>query len=744
MAFRLLRMLAFAAALWGVTPMPGSGQTLSAVLPKQLLSRNSLHMETNVPCEIVFTAQRLHADPFQSVVLDVVFTDPTGQSRRVPAFWAGGPVWKVRYASPLPGRHRWHSICNTAEDAGLHAVEGSVEVRRYRGTNPLFQHGPVRVATDKRHFEYADGRPFFWLGDTWWMGLSQRLHWPDEFAELTADRKTKGFNVVQIVAGLYPDMFPFDPRGANEAGFPWAADYTAIRPEYFDMADRRLQYLVDQGITPCLVGAWGYFLPWMGTAKMEAHWRYLIARYGSWPVVWCAAGEANLPWYLAPGFPYDDRKQAQGWTDVLRFIRATDPFRRPLTIHPTAINFYTARHATDDPNLLDFDMLQTPHGQREAVPVTIGAVRASVAAAPAMPVIDGEASYERLMDSLPTEWTRAMFWICLMNGAKGHTYGANGIWQLNRKGQPHGASPHGGSYGVIAWDDAMHLPGSAQVGYGRRFFESLPWTQLEPMPNTVSWEGSTVPTVPGDWIWFPEGDPKRDAPTASRYFRRLFDLPNSRAVHRAQITLTADDQFTLWVNGRKIGSGTNWSVLSTFDVTNALHKGSNLIAIQAENLKAPVALNPAGLTTAIEIEFTDGTRQVLRTGTDWQASRLGAPGWNSLGFAAADWSRALVTAAYGDPPWGRPGIEDPLFAPQACGIEDRLRTVYVLSPRPIVVSGLRSHSVYHLTYFDPVTGSSTRRKRIQIDPNGDWHCPAPDFGHDYVLLLTLTGSPEKN
>ena len=34
-----------------------------------------------------------------------------------------------------------------------------------------------------------------------------------------------------------------------------------------------------------------------------------------------------------------------------------------------------------------------------------------------------------------------MFWLCMMNGAAGHTYGANGIWQCNRKGQPHGASP---------------------------------------------------------------------------------------------------------------------------------------------------------------------------------------------------------------------------------------------------------------------------------------------------------------
>lgn len=450
-----------------------------------------LRAEANVPIELTFTAQKPHADPFNSVTLDVRFTGLTGDLRTVPAFWAGGNQWKARYASRELGAHRWTAVCNDSADLGLHSVSGAIEVTPYRGDNPLYVHGPIRVAADKRHFEHADGTPFFWLGDTWWMGLSHRLHWPDEFQRLAADRKGKGFNVIQIVAGLYPDMHPFDPRGANETGFPWEKEYAAIRPEYFDASDTRLRYLVEQGITPCIVGAWGYFAPMMGVEKMKAHWRYLIARYGAWPVVWCAAGEANLPWYLAKGFPYDDREQVHAWTEVLRSIRETDPFRRPLTIHPTAINEYTARHATDDGALLDFDFLQTPHGQREAVPITVGAVRKSMEATPKLPVINGEAAYEMLGDSLPTQWTRAMFWLCLTNGAAGHTYGANGIWQVNRKGEPHGRSPHhatGNGYGLIAWDEAMNLPGSQQMGFAKKFFESVPWTQLVPMPESVVWQ----------------------------------------------------------------------------------------------------------------------------------------------------------------------------------------------------------------------------------------------------------------
>ena len=359
--------------------------------------------EANRMVELSFNANRTYTDPFNEVSLDVTFIDPRGRELRVPAFWAGGQVWKARYASPVVGTHHFRSECSEAQDRGLHGVTGQVEVRPYTGHNQLYAHGPLQVAPNRRYLEHADHIPLFWLGDTWWMGLCRRLRWPEEFQQLAADRKEKGFNVIQIVAGLYPDMPAFDPRGANEAGFPWETNYTRIRPEYFDAADQRLGYLVEQGLTPCIVGAWGYFMPWMGVDKLKAHWRYLIARYSAWPVVWCAAGEANLPWYLAKGFPYDDRKQVHDWTEVMRFIRENDPVHRPLTVHPTAINRYTARHATDDPGLLDFDMLQTPHGQREAVPVTVNAVRQSYAAAPVLPVIDGEASYEMLNDSLPTE-----------------------------------------------------------------------------------------------------------------------------------------------------------------------------------------------------------------------------------------------------------------------------------------------------------------------------------------------------
>ena len=482
-------------------------------VPCSLTAAETPTAEANRVVELMFTAQKKHDDPFNTIELDVTFTAPDGKTVAVPAFWAGGDVWRVRYASPQVGTHTYRTQCSDSTDAGLHGCEGKVTIRPYEGENPLYKHGPIRVADDHRHFMHADGTPFFWLGDTWWMGLCDRLKWPDDFKALAADRREKGFNVVQIVAGLYPDMPAFDDRGRNEAGFPWKKDYSHIRPEYFDKADERLFYLADQGIVPCVVGAWGYHLPWMGVEKMKKHWRYLIARYGALPVVWCVAGEINLPYYLDKGFPKGGEKQTADWEDVIRYVRKVNAFGRLVTVHPTGLPPLSGRALYKDQELLDFDMLQTGHGGREVLAPSIRTLRTSYESKPTMPVINGEVCYEALLDRIPAEVPRLMFWASVLSGAAGHTYGANGIWQVNRKDRPYGKSPHGGDYGHLPWDEAMKLPGSGQLGMAKRLLEKYPWQRFELHPEWAAWEGSSAAAVSwGDWIWYPEGDPAKDAP----------------------------------------------------------------------------------------------------------------------------------------------------------------------------------------------------------------------------------------
>jgi len=439
----------------------------------------------NCMTEWSYSSHKIYKNPFNDVELNIVVTDSEGKENIVPAFWAGGNVWRVRYASEKVGTHRYRTLCSDTENSSLHGQEGVLEVTPYEGDNPLLKHGHLRISENRRYFEHLDGTPFFWLGDTWWMGLCKRLRWPGDFQLLTADRVSKGFTVIQIVAGLYPDMPAFDPRGANEAGYPWKEDYSRINPNYFDMADLRINWLVQSGLVPCIVGCWGYFIDFAGVEVMKKHWRYLLARYGAFPVVWCMAGEATMLYYLSEAHSSQTKRQAAiakaraDWTEVTRYLRSIDPYHHPITLHPNDC----ARNMVDDPSLIDFDMLQTGHGGRDSMPNTVRRVLDSVASIPKMPVINGEVCYEGILGQSWQNIQRFAFWACVLSGAAGHTYGANGIWQVNTQEKPFGPSPHGMSWGDTPWDEAYKLAGSAQLGVGKRLLERYRWWEFERHPE---------------------------------------------------------------------------------------------------------------------------------------------------------------------------------------------------------------------------------------------------------------------
>jgi hypothetical protein len=449
-----------------------------------------VHAYTHCMTEIAFPSARTYRDAYNEVDVDVTFTGPGGERICVPAFWAGDHVWKVRFAAPQPGEYEYTTACNRADDTGLHAQTGRVVAEPYRGDSLLLAHGRLRVSPDRRYLQTSDGRPFFWLADTWWMGLCTRLDWPDGFQRLAADRVSKGFNVIQIIAGPYPDMDAWDPRGMNEAGYPFQQGFERINPAYYDMADLRIGHLVRCGLVPCVVGMWGYYLPQIGLERVKRYWRYIVARYAAYPVVWCIAGEATMPYYLSESREQDAQLQREGWTQVAAYVRQLDGFANLVTIHPTRYG----REQVEDPAVLDFEMLQTGHSDRDSVFTTAESVAKSVALSPRMPVLAAEVNYEGILGRCWQDVQRMCFWVSVLNGAAGHTYGANGIWQMSTKQQPYGPSPHGRSWGNTPWDEACRLPGSTQLGLARRLLERLPWHQMQPHPEWVerAWDGKNL------------------------------------------------------------------------------------------------------------------------------------------------------------------------------------------------------------------------------------------------------------
>ena len=215
--------------------------------------------------------------------------------------------------------------------------------------------------------------------------------------------------------------------------------------------------------------------------KVRKHWRYLVARWSAYPVVWCLAGEGTMPYYLSKTPKEDAETQKHGLTELARYVRSVDPHHHPITIHPSS----SAIECVDDPSVLDFDMLQTGHNDRASVPNTIEVVNRSLAASPTMPVLIGEVCYEGIMEASRQEVQRFMFWSSLLSGTAGHTYGANGIWQVNTREKPYGLSPHGHSWGGPAWDIAAQLPGSGQLGLSKKLLMRYSWWKLQAAPDLI-------------------------------------------------------------------------------------------------------------------------------------------------------------------------------------------------------------------------------------------------------------------
>jgi hypothetical protein len=438
-------------------------------------------VEANRVVEIELPSSKAYENPFTEIELDAIVTQPDGMELRVPMFWAGDREWRLRYASNQLGKHTWRTECTDENNAKLHAVTGEITVVKYDGDNPLYRHGPIRVSKNKRHFEHADGTPFFWLGDTWWKGLCKRLTWKG-FQELTADRKKKGFTVVQIVCGTYPDELGLlQPSWDNEGGMPYLKkDFSVVNPEYFKYSDRRIEHLVDAGITPAIVGGWGRAvgLNAVGLEGYKRHYRNLIARYGSYPVVWILGGETQKkqgPWYAAA-----------------EYLDAADPYHRLLTNHSSH-----RRDALEDHVVFDFDMDATGHRGWETVNNAIQKIIDYRNVTPIKPVMTGEACYEQHMQGNFADLQRHLFWGCILSGAAGHTYGAAGVWHMGTL-EEHGN--WGGwqhqPYDLTTWREGMTFPGSTQLGRSKALLEEYPWQVFQPHPGWVETENFAA-GIPG-------------------------------------------------------------------------------------------------------------------------------------------------------------------------------------------------------------------------------------------------------
>lgn len=410
-------------------------------------------------------------DDVAATVDDVEVTGPSG-SVRIPTFRGADGVRRARFRAVLPGEYRV-----TADGAEVASV--TVDAAGATSAAP-------HLTRRGRHFTDDGGQPFLWLADTWWYALSGRLEL-DELRALAAQRVGEGFNVVQLVAGLLPEVYTFDPLGDLDGRWPWTRDLADIDPAWWDAADERMTAIVEAGLVPAVAGAWSYYLADLGRERLERHWREIVARWSALPVVWCIAGEAGLPHYEELGTDTIDQQVAEltsEWAKVVHYVRGIDPYQNLRTIHPCpAFEHYSSTDLMGG-KVEDIDLiwLQTGHADRSAIPSSLDTVDRELADAHGLPVVNSEVCYEGIAAGSGATLQRFLFWSHMLSGTAGHSYGAQGIWAFRRSQDPGPGLP----WGDATWQEAATLPGARQLGAGAALLRGLDWSALVPSPETLS------------------------------------------------------------------------------------------------------------------------------------------------------------------------------------------------------------------------------------------------------------------
>lgn len=151
-----------------------------------------------------------------------------------------------------------------------------------------------------------------------------------------------------------------------------------------------------------------------------------------------------------------------------------------------------------------------------------------------------------------------------------------------------------------------------------------------------------APTIAGRWIWSTDGTGSPPPPSdQTATFRRVFKLKS--APQRATAVVTADNSYTLFVNGKRSGADDNWETVEIVPLQAALKAGDNEILIVAKN--GGQGPNPAGLFFEARWVLPDGQQQSIASDENWEWTRATPNGAGKFGKdAPRDWQKAVAAS----------------------------------------------------------------------------------------------------
>ncbi|KAB2675409.1 MAG: DUF1549 domain-containing protein [Verrucomicrobia bacterium] len=146
----------------------------------------------------------------------------------------------------------------------------------------------------------------------------------------------------------------------------------------------------------------------------------------------------------------------------------------------------------------------------------------------------------------------------------------------------------------------------------------------------------------GRWIWAVGANPPPAGDTVT--FRRTFEL--AAAPVAAGAAITADNSYSLFVNGKKAKSDDNWETVEYIDLVPLLRAGTNEIVVLGRN--GGDGPNPAGVFFEGHWRFKDGRTGKVATDGDWNFVRAKPDDHGQIKDTAAQWQPVAIVD---DGPW---------------------------------------------------------------------------------------------
>lgn len=196
--------------------------------------------------------------------------------------------------------------------------------------------------------------------------------------------------------------------------------------------------------------------------------------------------------------------------------------------------------------------------------------------------------------------------------------------------------------------------------------------QVVKVPVAVNSENHEV-QLSGKWIWN-DADAAKGTNGGRVFFRKSFEV--TELPSRAIAVIACDNEFTLFLNGKQVAAGEDWSSPSAVNLLPQLIKGRNVLAVEAINWPdletkkglSASAPNPAGLAVSLAYQLAKSPWETLETDKSWLASTKPAAGWQTLDFDTQGWEHAQEVGGFGEQPWS---LAPKLEAELAAGIENR-------------------------------------------------------------------------